>query len=83
MEMKKVYEEMLSYFDNASKADLKDDMMFLDSLVKTDVFTHDYVNLLNRKIEAAPTLRGGLKHNIECSVDSNDYHIAEELYLAA
>lgn len=83
MEMKQVYEEMLSYFKNATKADLKEDLMFLDSLEKTDVFAHDYVNLLNRKIEATPTLRGGLKQNIECSVDSNNYKIAEELYLAA
>lgn len=83
MEMKKVYEEMLTYFKNATEADLKDDLMFLDSLEKTDVLAHDYVNLLNRKIEANPTLRGGLKQNIECSVDCNNFIIAEELYLAA
>lgn len=80
--MKSVYEEMLAYFKSASKATLKEDLQFLDSQEKTDVLASDYVNLLTKKLEEVPVMKRGVKKNIECPADSNNY-LAEELYLAA
>ncbi|MCQ2191425.1 MAG: hypothetical protein MJZ23_01000 [Paludibacteraceae bacterium] len=78
MEMRKVYEEMLSYFENASDADLKEDLLFLESQEKTDVLVSDYVDQLKRKIETTC-----FKKSIECHIDCDKYSVSEEFYLAA